>query len=436
MPGGNSQTLPPIFEYNPPEVPMKIKAVPVVCLFLAVLGGALRAEDPTLAARALRWHERALTVDTHCDTPMMLLHEGWDIGQRHKSGERGSGCQDLPRMKEGGLDASFFAVFVGQGPRTPEGHAQARAKAVQVLDAMDAMYKQYPDLCGLALTPSDARRLEKEGKRAIFIGMENGYPLGHDPALLDYFYGRGVRYVTLAHTADNDICDSSTDRRDPQDRGLSEWGRQVVRRLNELGVMIDVSHVSDRSFFDVLALTRAPVLASHSCARAVCDNPRNLSDEMLLALKKNGGVIQLCILDEYVKKSPADPEREAAFAALFKRVQETYGGWSGIQDPAVRQKVEAEYEALQERYPNPPVYVRDAVDHIDHIVKLIGIEHVGIGTDFDGGGGLADCRDVTELKNITVELARRGYTRRQIAKIWGGNAMRVMQQVIDAAQKK
>jgi membrane dipeptidase len=385
--------------------------------------------------RALLWHAQALTVDTHCDTPFKLLEKGWDIGRYHQTGERGSGCQDLPRMKAGGLDASFFAVFVGQGPRTPEGHAAARDKAVSVLDAMDAMYKKYPDLCGPALTPDDARRLAKAGQRAIFIGMENGYPLGHDPALIDYFYRRGVRYVTLAHTADNDICDSSTDRKDPEDRGLSEWGKQVLRRLNELGVVIDVSHVSDRSFFDVLALTKAPVMASHSCARALSDSPRNLSDEMLLALKKNGGVIQLCILTDYIKLPPANPEREQAFEAFHKKIDEAYGGWGNIKDPAEHDKVEAEYDAIDARYPAPPVYVKDAVDHIDHIVKLIGIDHVGIGTDFDGGGGLADCRDVTELKNITIELSRRGYGKKEIAKIWGENAMRVMQQVIDLAKK-
>ena len=420
---------------------MKANRLSVLFLALAalmisvLLPGAGGADDDAIVKKALLWHARSLTVDTHCDTPFKLLEKGWDIGQTHKTAERGSGCQDLPRMKEGGLDASFFAVFVGQGARTPAGHARAREKAVAILDAMDAMYEKYPDLCGLALTPADARRLEKEGKRAIFIGMENGYPLGQDPALIDYFFARGVRYVTLAHTADNDICDSSTDRKDPEDRGLSEWGRQVVRRLNELGVMIDVSHISDRSFSEVLALTRAPVMASHSCARALSASPRNLSDEMLLALKKNGGVIQLCILDDYIKQPPANPARDEAYAAFRKKIDETYGGWGNIKDPADLDKVEAEYEALAVRYPQPPVFVKDAVDHIDHIVRLIGTDHVGIGTDFDGGGGLADCRDVTELKNITIELVRRGYTEEQVAKIWGGNAMRVMQQVIDLAKK-
>jgi membrane dipeptidase len=420
---------------------MKIKLLPIPFLVTVIFAAALLlcgaggAADDVLIKKALLWHEQALTIDTHCDTPFKLLEKGWDIGQTHKTGERGSGCQDLPRMKAGGLDASFFAVFVGQGPRTPEGYARAREKAVAVLDAMDAMYKKYLGLCGLALTPADARRLEKQGKRAIFIGMENGYPLGHDPELIDYFYQRGVRYVTLAHTADNDICDSSTDRKDPEDRGLSEWGRQVVRRLNDLGVMIDVSHISDRSFGDVLALSRAPVMASHSCARALSASPRNLSDDMLLALKKNGGVIQLCILDDYIKQPPANPERDQAFEAFRKKIDETYGGWSGIKDQAVRDQVEQEYDALSVRFPNPPVFVKDAVDHIDHIVKRIGIDHVGIGTDFDGGGGLADCRDVTELKNITIELVRRGYSKKDIARIWGGNAMRVMQQVMDLAKK-
>ena len=412
---------------------MTIKHLP---MFFLVSAALLPAADAVPGDKALLWHDRVLTVDTHCDTPFKLLEKGWDIGQRHRAGERDSGCQDLPRMKEGGLDASFFAVFIGQGPRTPEGDAEAKAEAVAILDAIDAMVARYPGLCGPALTPADARRLEKEGKRAIFIGMENGYPLGHDPALIDYFYRRGVRYVTLAHTSDNDICDSSTDRRDPEDRGLSEWGKRVVRRLNDLGVIIDVSHVSDRSFFDVLALTRAPVMASHSCSRALSDSPRNLSDGMLLALKKNGGVIQLCILDEYIKQPPADPEREKAFDEFHQRIHDTYGGWGAISDPAVRDKLEREHEALEARYPVPPVYVRDAVDHIDHIVRLIGVDHVGIGTDFDGGGGLADCQDVTQLRNITIELARRGYSEAEIAKIWGGNAMRVMQRVIDSAKKK
>jgi membrane dipeptidase len=406
-------------------------------LFFGLLVPALLhpgADDPRLLKKALRIHQRALTVDTHCDTPFMLLEKDWDIGQYHQPGQPNSGCQDLPRMKAGGLDATFFAVFVAQRPRTDAGHAKAKDKAISILDAMDAMFKKYPDRCGLALTAGDARRLEKEGKTAIFIGMENGYPLGHDIALLDYFFKRGVRYVTLAHTADNDICDSSIDHIDPEDRGLSDWGSQVVRRMNELGIMVDVSHISDRSFFEVLSLSSAPVLASHSCARAIAASPRNLSDEMLLALKKNNGVIQLCILNDYVKDPPPDAERDKAYAALWRKTSEL-GGWGDIADQAVSDQLEKEYHDLENRYPKPPVYVKDAVDHIDHIVRLIGIDHVGIGTDFDGGGGLADCSDATQLKNFTIELVRRGYSEKDIAKIWGGNALRVMAQVAKMAKK-
>jgi membrane dipeptidase len=412
---------------------MIVKRLLIVGLFFSTL--LFSANDRKLVKKALRIHQRVLTVDTHSDTPFKLLEKDWDIGKYHQPGQPGSGCQDLPRMKAGGLDATFFAVFVGQGPRTAEGNAKAKDKAIAVLNALDDMFKKYPDLCSLALTPADARHLEKKGKLAIFIGMENGYPLGHDIALLDYFYKRGVRYVTLTHTSDNDICDSSTDRGDTEDRGLSDWGRQVVRRMNELGIMVDVSHISDRSFFEVLKLSDAPVLASHSCSRAIADNPRNLSDEMLLALMKNNGVIQLCILADYVKKPPFDAEKDKAFDE-FQKKEKSYGGWDNITDQAVKDKLEHEYYALYHRFPGPPVYVRDAVDHIDHIVRLIGIDHVGIGTDFDGGGGLADCNDVTQLKNITIELVRRGYSQKDIAKIWGGNALRVMQQVIDYAKKK
>lgn len=388
----------------------------------------LGAADPApLPERAKALHHRILTLDTHCDTPMRL-GEPFDIGKRHEPFAPDSGCQDLPRMKEGGLAASFFATFVSQGPRTPEGHAHAKALALRTLDQLDAMFVAQSALCTRATAAADAPRIFATGKRAIYLGLENGYPVGHDLANVDHFYRRGIRYITLAHTSDNDLCDSSTDHRDPADRGLSPLGLQVVHRMNALGMMVDVSHISDRSFFEVLKATTAPVLASHSCARAVCDHPRNLSDEQLKALKRNGGVVQLCILADYVKQAPDAPARQKAMADLETRV-EAMGGWDGPRAAEAEQA----WQAYRKAYPRLPAFVKDAVDHIDHIVKVIGIDHVGIGTDFDGGGGLTDCRDVTELWRITEELLRRGYTEADLRKIWGGNALRVMKAVEKAA---
>ncbi|HUU37619.1 MAG TPA: membrane dipeptidase, partial [Candidatus Desulfaltia sp.] len=254
----------------------------VFMLFLASCRPELAEED--LAIKARRIHDRVLTVDTHCDTASRLPGGSWDIGVRHEPGDRAGGRVDLPRMAEGGLDAEFFAVFVGQGERTDQGYTRAKEWALKTLDAIQAMCEKYPDLVGLALTPDDAYRLEKQGLRVAFIGMENGYPVGKSLENLEDFYKRGVRYLTLCHSRDNDICDSSTDRQDPEDRGLSDFGREVVAACNRLGMMVDVSHISDKSFYDVLEVTRAPVIASHSSCRALCDSPRNLSDEMIRAL--------------------------------------------------------------------------------------------------------------------------------------------------------
>ncbi len=403
-----------------------------LCSWPAGAGSPDGIAAPEDAALAL--HHRIFTLDTHCDTPFLLLAPGWNIAQRHDSSSRGGGRQDFPRMEKGGLDASFFAVFVPQGPRTAAGNRQARQEAERVLAALEAMFRDHPDVCERALTPEDGLRIAATGKRAIYIGLENGYPVHRDLGALDRYFDRGVRYVTLSHTADNDICDSSTDEDDPRDRGLSRFGRQVVRRMNDLGLMIDVSHISDRSLSDVLARSRAPVLASHSCARALCDHPRNLSDDQLRAIAGKGGVVQLCILSEYVKKTPENPERSKAFGRLREKVAARWGSWNRITDAAEREALSREWEEIDLAYPQPLATVKDAVDHIDHIVKVAGIDSVGIGTDFDGGGGLADCRDVTELPAITRELVARGYSEQDIAKIWGGNALRVFSRVLAVAR--
>jgi len=409
---------------------MKTRYFTLALLGLSLLpsGGCRVDQKPAgVEERARALHRKILTVDTHCDTAFNLLRTDWKIGDRHDPAKRASGKIDLPRMKEGGLDAEFFAAFVGQGPRTPEGYARAKETAVRDIDAVSKMTADYRETIGLALAPADAYRLKGEEKLIAFIGMENGYPLGQDLSLVEFFYNKGVRYITLCHSSDNDICDSSTDRWDTRDKGLSAFGRRVVAECNRLGMIVDVSHASDKSYYDILRVTRAPVIASHSSARAVCDNPRNLSDDMLRALKKNGGVIQICFLGSYVKKPAPNPERDKA----LKEVEARYGNFGAVRDEAVREKSMAEYEAVDEKFPQDKPTVKDLVDHIDHVRKTIGVDYVGIGTDFDGGGGLSGCSDVSGMFHVTEELIRRGYTDKEIGKIWGGNVMRVFIKVIE-----
>ncbi|MBN2278943.1 MAG: dipeptidase [Candidatus Marinimicrobia bacterium] len=371
--------------------------------------------------RAKKIHRDALTIDTHCDTPMSFMRGNFDPGVRHDPNKDGSKV-DFIRMKEGGLDAQFFAAFLGQGPRNPEAHQKAIQKTSDIIDSIYAVVGRNIGLAEIATSPEDALRLEKEGKCAIYIGIENGYGLGNDLSNVKKFYEKGARYITLCHTKNNDICDSSTDTL--EHRGLSNFGKAVVAQMNDVGMMIDVSHISDDAFYDVLRLSKQPVIASHSCARALCDNPRNLSDDMLLKIKENGGVIQMCILSEYVKELPTSIAHDSARTAWRKKYP-SYSDLSESQKEIARQ----EWYAFNQQFPAPLATVSDAVDHIDHIVRLIGIDHVGIGTDFDGGGALKDCFDVSEMGNITEELVRRGYSKKEIEQIWGGNFMRVFKAV-------
>lgn len=376
--------------------------------------------EAELLSRATEIHERVLTIDSHTDTPLWLGRDNFDIGKDNSETSRGSKV-DLPRMEEGGLDACFFAAFVGQGKRDEEGNLKVRNRIIESFDNIHTAVGQYPDRAGIAYSVMDAYRLEKEGKRAIFIGMENGYPIGTDIGLVQDYYDRGARYITLCHTRNNDICDSSTDKDGPEHDGLSLFGEEVVKEMNRLGIMIDVSHASDDSFYDVINISKTPIIASHSCARAICDSPRNLTDDMLRALAKNGGVIQMCILSAYVEKEQPNPERDSAMAALRAR----WNNWDDLSDEELKQARE-EWQNLNVQFPRKLSTVEKVVDHIDHMKAVAGIDHIGIGTDFDGGGGVEGCNDVSEMGNITVELLRRGYTEEEIEKIWGKNLMRVM----------
>lgn len=397
----------------------------IVSMFLLFCFASCKTQEE----KAAEIHNHAFTIDTHVDTPYQLLNKDFNISEYHAY-KRGGSCVDFPRMKKGGLDGIFFAAFTSQRDRTAENIQFAREKADELIDSIYAACDKYSELAEVALNVADGYRLEKEAKRAIYIGLENGFPIGTEISEVERYFKKGVRYITLCHTSNNDICDSSTDSHGAEFDGLSKFGEEVVKEMNRLGILIDVSHISDSSFYDVIKLSTSPVIASHSCARTICDNPRNLSDEMLKALAENGGVIQMCILDDYVKAPDKNSERYEKEMELRERYRKM-----GKVTKEEEQKIWAEWKQLQIDYPKNKPTVADAVDHIDHIVKVIGIDYVGIGTDFDGGGGLKDCADVSQMMNITIELLKRGYSREDIHKIWGGNFMRVFQQVEDLAEK-
>lgn len=373
-------------------------------------------------------HNKVLTVDTHCDTPMLMIGENFDVGTRHKAPQS---RVDFIRMKEGGLDAMFFAAFTGQRERTPENTQEAYETANKMIDAVKESCNKYSNLAGFATRSDDALRLEKQGKRAIFMGMENGFPLGTDIKRVQEFYDKGIRYITLCHTSNNDICDSSTDRKGPEHNGLSKFGKKVVRKMNQLGMLIDVSHISDKSFYDVIKYSKTPVIASHSSVRAIAHHKRNMTDDMIKALAKKGGVIQICLLAEYVK----DPDTTTVRYKKEQELRKIFSTkWETLSNDE-KDKLRAKWRALDDEYPKEPVTVADYVDHIDHVKNLVGIDYVGIGSDFDGGGGLADCKDVSEMPAITAEMLKRGYTEEDIRKVWGGNFFRVFAEVENLARK-
>ncbi len=395
----------------------------VVCL-LAVLPFAARAQHLSPEVRQL--HHNAMVIDTHTDTPMKLLDGTFNLAKRHRVPSR----VDIPRLQDGDVDAVFFALYTHQGERTPEGYEGAYRLANQMLDSTLNVAARNQEQIGIAVSPDEIVRLSEQGKTAICLGMENGYPLARDITRVQEFYNKGVRYITLCHSANNDICDSSNDLKGPEHKGISDFGRQVVEEMNRLGMIIDVSHISDQSFYDVIRVSKAPVIASHSSVRSVCDNPRNMSDDMIKALAANGGVIQICILGSYIAPDDTTSENYRQKNELIRKYNNLY-----FKNEQERMEAWRAWDSIQQLYPPVLPSVARAVDHIDYVVKLAGIDHVGIGSDFDGGGGLSDCADVAGFPNITAELVSRGYSRKDINKIWGGNFLRVFREVEKRREK-
>ena len=438
-------------------------------------GPAMSDDAATAAARPI--HDRVMTLDTHVDIdPGNFLPGELNYAQRLNT------QVDLTKMEEGGLDAVFFSIYVGQGPLDSAGFARAYAQDTAKFNAVHRLTEQLaPQRIGIAYTADEARRIYASGRKVAFMGVENGYGIGTDIARVKEFYDRGARYMSLAHNGHSQLSDSNTGEATNEWawHGLSPLGRQVIAEMNRWGIMIDVSHPSKESMMQTLALTKAPIIASHSAVRALCNHSRNLDDEQLRALAKNGGVVQMVAFRSYVKCDPAaDAARATATAALnqeFGIVPPARGAGAGRGGaPAVRRPVAGtpgaacsapaaggrgafaaatdsqvatlaterrqqyrdRQRAIAERYPAAAgATVKDFVDHIDYAVKLIGIDHIGISSDFDGGGGLEGFNCALESINVTKELVRRGYTEAQIEKIWSGNLLRVLEEVERTAKR-
>jgi len=400
--------------------------------------------DSAIVARARAIHAKVIKLDTHVDFEPRAMT---DTTPNYVTGQASQ--VDLPKMRNGGMNGVFFSIYVGQAQDFSDS-AYARAHAVDVakFEAVHRLAEKLaPNEIEIATTAADVRRIHAKGKLIALMGVENGYGIGTDVTNVRKFYDYGARYLSLAHNGHNQLSDSNNGEANNEWRwnGVSPLGKQVVAEANRLGIMLDISHPSKESNLWVMANSRAPVIASHSSARALCRTAsRDLDDEQLLALKKNGGVMQTVAFSGYVKcASPPSPERVAALAALaqeFGLPANVVGRGKRIAalDSAKLAAYQAKLDALNAKFPPPaPVRanVRDLVDHIDYAVKLIGIDHVGISSDFDGGGGIDGYTCTSEAINVTIELVRRGYTEKQIEQLWGGNVLRVMEQVEKVAKQ-
>jgi membrane dipeptidase len=397
-----------------------------VCASLTALVPALlvaaQAPDAGLVSRARTIHDRVLTLDTHADINPAHFTPECSYTQRLTT------QVNLPKMQAGGLDVAFFIAYVGQGPLTPEGYADAYRQIVAKFDAVHRLTEQIaPDSIGLALTPGDVARIARGGRKVAVIGIENGYAIGTDVTRVREFYDRGGRYMSLAHNGHNQLSDSNTGEATGTwlNDGISPLGRDVIAEMNRLGMMVDVSHPSKASMMQAVALSKAPIIASHSSIRALADHSRNMDDEQLLALKQSGGVVQIVAFATYLKVQPG----AARAGGAGRRGR-------GAGEPGAPPPCPVEDAAIV----RPPgaagrASVTDLVDHIDYAVKLIGIDHVGISSDFDGGGGIEGWNDASETFNVTLELVRRGYSEEDIAKLWGGNLLRVWEDVEMVARR-
>src|SRR5947208_5508959 len=385
-----------------------------------VAGSALvLAQSPsdTVSPRAKQLHERAIVIDSHDDTTQRLLFEkGFDIGVRHANGNI-----DIPRMKEGGLDALFFSIWVPSDLTGPP----AVKRAMDLIDAVREAARTHPNDLRLATTAADVRKAAADHKIAALMGMEGGHMIDDDLRLLRDYSALGVRYLTLTHFKNNNWADSSTDK--PAHNGLTAFGKDVVRELNRLGVMVDISHVADKTFYDALEVTKAPVIASHSSCRAISGSPRNMTDDMLRALAKNGGVVMINYEVSFLSEEyrVASNKKSGSVVVQLDAMSKKCGGDEAC---STLESARVNREAM-DKGELPKVSWEKIIDHLDHAVKVAGADHVGLGSDFDGATMPFGMEDASKMPRITDALLKKGYSDRDVEKILGGNILRVMEQV-------
>ena len=413
----------------------------LLCITTVISCGEKKAKiEETTLEKAHRIHDDVITIDTHNDINVKNFVDSVNYSQRLDN------QVNLPKMKEGGLDVTWLIVYTGQDTLTVEGYTKAKENAMSKFEAIHKLCEEIaPDEIELALTSADVKRIVGAGKKAAMIGVENAYPIGTDLSQFKTYHDLGARYISLAHNGHSQFSDSNTGEADDVwlHNGLSDLGKQAVVEMNKLGIMIDVSHPSKEAMKQMIALSKAPIIASHSSARALCDHSRNLDDEQLMMMKENGGVVQTVAFSSYLNTEKHDA-RAAYMKSIYEKVADSLDiAW--YERSQFSSLSDADKEAFMENYPkvlkigkelvvNKPdapeaVNVSDFVDHIDYMVKLIGIDYVGISSDFDGGGGIEGWNDASETFNVTLELVERGYTEEDIAKLWGGNLMRVLDQV-------
>jgi membrane dipeptidase len=415
-------------------------------VLLVACGEPVADKEQSVEEKARAIHEKVIVLDTHHDFRIDNFSEQKNYTMRLNT------RVNLPKMTEGGMDVSWLVVYTGQGPLTEQGYADAYDKAIAKFDAIDRLTREYaPDQIELATSPQQVRQILAKGKKVAMIGIENGYPIGTNITRVEEFSKRGARYMSLAHEGHSQLSDSNTGDAEQLwlHNGLSELGKQVIHEMNKWGIMIDISHPSKAANLQTMALSRAPVIASHSSARAVYDHSRNLSDEELLALRDGGGVVQAAAFRRYINGDKAkafadikdgiyqDVAKKLGITLVDRNTGKTLTG--AAKDQAVADwltVVEASRDAIEHAGKTvDQVTVADFIDHIDYMVELIGIDHVGISSDFDGGGGVLGWVDASETFNVTLELLKRGYSEQDIGKLWGENLLRVLDEVHAVAQQ-